>query len=337
MKYIKEDLIDSLLPHDELHAVLRTAFVVSLTPATVTPPRLALNAPLGVTLIKPCMIPMDDTLVMGTKIVSVRSDNSKYNESNVPSTIVMIDCITGAVSHILPGDLITARRTAGASGVATAVMHDSDGGYLYLTVFGAGIQGEEHVHTMVLIRPKINHVTIVNRSQPRLTALLEKLRQRYPNVEFCGILNSQQDEISAAISKSDIVCCCASRTPGSESGKTPLFDGSLLKAGAHVNSVGSFTPDTREIDKNILTRSKGRITIDDDGARSVGDFVLEGVEGAELSILGKYMNEQKCNATTDGEIGDITFFKSVGVGWLDVIAGRVVINNANKMEDSFDI
>lgn len=321
MIVVDESSIDSLLPHQQLHDALREGFVASTTPSIVTPPRLCLSAPLGPSLVKPSMITTPSSTTMGVKIVSVRDDNSPHNASNVPSTILMINPTTGALSHVLPGDLITARRTAGASGVATAALHSPASAPLALLVFGAGIQGEEHVKTMMTVRPSIGKITIINRTLPRLTSLIAKLSPLYPDVVFTACTNDQEHLVSAAVKEADIVNCCVSRKAGDDSGAKPLFDGNLLKRNAMVTSVGSFTPDTREIDRNVLRRAKGRIFIDDDGAKSVGDFALE--SWTEYELLGEFL----ATATPPTVEGDITFFKSVGVGWLDIIAGGLVVNN----------
>ena len=94
-----------------------------------------------------------------------------------------------------------------------------------------------------------------------------------------------------------------------------------------MNSVGSFTPDTREIDGNVLNRSMGRVTIDDAGAKSVGDFAIESWE--ETMLLGEYLTSHDAGSTVNNDDGDadVSFFKSVGVGWLDIIAGGVVVSN----------
>jgi ornithine cyclodeaminase len=41
--------------------------------------------------------------------------------------------------------------------------------------------------------------------------------------------------------ESDVICTCTTA-------HVPLFDGDWLKAGAHLNLVGAFQPDVREVD-----------------------------------------------------------------------------------------
>jgi len=230
MIYVPSNQIGDLLKIDSLQTALHKGFGQTCSipsSAIFTPPRLHLNAPLGVTLIKPSMITSTTTATtttattttLGLKIVSVRTDNSPYNVSNVPSSIFMIDSTTGAVSHVLPGDLITARRTAGAAGVATSVMHAKhDNAPLTCLIYGAGIQGEEHARVMIAVRPEITKVVIVNRSRPRLDKLTTLLKQeaQYSKVEFVGLLESEEDLIDGFLSSADVVCCCVSRISGEE-------------------------------------------------------------------------------------------------------------------------
>ena len=89
-----------------------------------------------------------------------------------------------------------------------------------------------------------------------------------------------------------------------------------------MNSIGSFTPDTREVDRHVLERAGGRIVIDDEGARRVGDFAIEGWN--EMKLLGEVIN-----GAGEG-LGEISFYKGVGVGWMDVVAGGVIVDELKK-------
>src|SRR5438876_10813586 len=58
--------------------------------------------------------------------------------------------------------------------------------------------------------------------------------------------------------ESDVICTCTTSS-------VPLFDGNLIRSGTHLNLVGSFQPDTREVD--TITVQRSRIFVDSFAAR----------------------------------------------------------------------
>src|SRR5205807_505209 len=53
--------------------------------------------------------------------------------------------------------------------------------------------------------------------------------------------------------EADVLCACTTSA-------TPLFDGRLVRAGTHLNLVGAFQPDAREVDEAVIARA--RIVVD---------------------------------------------------------------------------
>ena len=51
-----------------------------------------------------------------------------------------------------------------------------------------------------------------------------------------------------------------------------------------MNGVGSYTPDTRELDTKTMERCSGQIIIDSESAMHVGDIVLAEKDGAKFHI-----------------------------------------------------
>lgn len=56
--------------------------------------------------------------------------------------------------------------------------------------------------------------------------------------------------------------------------KTPVFDGSLVKEEMHLNVIGSFKPDVREVDEKVIKRAK--IVVDQKSAalEEAGDLII---------------------------------------------------------------
>ncbi|HYC26721.1 MAG TPA: hypothetical protein VEB67_01720, partial [Nitrososphaerales archaeon] len=102
--------------------------------------------------------------------------------------------------------------------------------------------------------------------------------------------------------------------------------------GSHVNAVGSGTPTFREIDEEVLKRSK--IVADDiEAAMSeTGDFITPmkmGLFSKEMIYagLGEVVSGKKVGRTSEGEI---TLFKSVGLALEDVAAAQFIYERVTK-------
>ncbi|MCZ6727313.1 MAG: hypothetical protein O7A98_08145, partial [Acidobacteria bacterium] len=130
---------------------------------------------------------------------------------------------------------------------------------------------------------------------------------------------------SAAVADVDVLCTATTSS-------TPVFDGLHLKEGAHVNSVGSFTPAMQEIDLETVLRS--RVFVD-----SIASATTEPGDLIEALAAGVTSSEEwtELGAVVEGESpgrqadDDLTLFKSVGLAVQDVAAGAVVIERAEEM------
>ena len=57
-------------------------------------------------------------------------------------------------------------------------------------------------------------------------------------------------QVEDAVRRADIIVTATNAS-------APLFNGEWLSAGAHINAVGSYTPDARELDGATLQRAHG--------------------------------------------------------------------------------
>ena len=112
------------------------------------------------------------------------------------------------------------------------------------------------------------------------------------------------------------------------SSKVPTFDGEMVKRGAHINGVGSYTPKMHELPENILTRSSNIFFDTLDGVLSeAGDIIIplqrNVISRSDIDgELGQLINGDEIGRTSEYAI---TVFKTVGTAALDVVvADRIV-------------
>ena len=121
------------------------------------------------------------------------------------------------------------------------------------------------------------------------------------------------------VAQADVICAATSSP-------TPVFDGSLLSPGTHLNGVGSFTLQMREIDATSVKRSRVFVDSLESALAEAGDLVRAQEEGVtdshDWTELGRVVARSAPGRRSDDEI---TFFKSVGNAVQDLaVAARVL-------------
>ena len=200
-----------------------------------------------------------------------------------------------------------------------------------------------HIDLHLRAYASITSSIVVNRSKnERLDDLLAALRSRHgAQAEFLGLSSDQHNQqvIGHHLMEADVICTATSS-------RTPLFDLSLIRKGAHINLVGSYTPTMLEVDTNTI-QSAGMIAVDSRVAclAEAGELIRAGVGETGTVELGELLHidehgmvvvdEQKCMDVRAA--GDITIFKSVGVGLQDVAIANLVVNRAQQMDVGINI
>jgi ornithine cyclodeaminase/alanine dehydrogenase-like protein (mu-crystallin family) len=215
-----------------------------------------------------------------------------------------------------------------------------------ILAFGAGKQIEAHIDLHLREYPSIKRVSIVNRSRDRALALLDVLPPRHPNVQFDAIQtrdggNVNKAQLRELVSNAAIIVAATSSTE-------PLFgdlEGSV-RAGAHIILVGSYKPHMREVSSQLLWRtgaklgsSTARVVVDSREAclHEAGELIQADLKPEALVELGELVTEkdgrlvvhtEKCQSVRAA--GEVTIFKSVGVGVQDVSISEWVVRKAEE-------
>lgn len=136
------------------------------------------------------------------------------------------------------------------------------------------MQADTHIDAILCARPEITRINIVNRSMPRALKLASKWQDTLGlKVDFRVVIqdpashDDETSEINQVLKDTDIICLTTNAP-------APQFNGQYLKKGCHINGVGSYTPDTREVDTVTMQRCNREIIIDTPSALEVGDIVI---------------------------------------------------------------
>ncbi len=243
----------------------------------------------------------------GVKIVNVVPGNAKRGLPAVTASYLLFDETTGAHVALFDGAALTGRRTAAASALAASCLARPDAHTLL--VVGAGHIGSEMPSAYRAVLP-IDKVLVWNPTPARAERLAGRLRDK-------GIEAEARSDLEEAVGEADVVSCATLST-------VPLIRGDWLKAGQHLDLVGSFTPEMREADDQAM--AQGRVFIDGPAAAvESGDIKGPMASGALKDIAGTLYD--LCGGRVEGRrsAADITVFKSVGLAVEDLAAARVAL------------
>ncbi|MGA9531873.1 MAG: hypothetical protein WBR18_04075 [Anaerolineales bacterium] len=273
--------------------------------------RLPVDSADGVTLFMPALL--THSREMAIKIVSVFPQNSKFDLPTIHALVVALDPKTGQPTALLEGATLTAIRTGAGSGVATDLLARPDS--TTAAVFGSGVQARTQLEAICTVRP-IERVRVYSPHHEHAQDFAEQMAATGPIPAVVNVADSPE----AAVANADIICAATTST-------SPVFPGSALPPGAHINGVGSFRPDMEEIDLVTLRRSTVFVDSREAVLEEAGDLIgpIQRGEYDESEIyaeIGEVVAGTAAGRTNDSQI---TFFKSVGVAVQDAVAaGRAV-------------
>jgi ornithine cyclodeaminase/alanine dehydrogenase-like protein (mu-crystallin family) len=243
----------------------------------------------------------------GVKVVSVRNHNVDIGLPSVHATYVLFGGEALAPLALVDGAALTGFRTAAVSALATTFLARPDASRL--VIFGAGVQATSHLTAMAAIRP-LRQVTIVN-NDPRRAAQVIELAHGLGLEAFRGDATSVAD--------ADIVCTCTTSA-------VPVFEGTLLSPGTHINAIGSYHPDVRELDDATAQRARWFVEERTRVFEESGDVLLPIASGAVTATFVVDDLYGLCSGAvgrTSAE--EITVFKSVGMGVEDLAIAEALV------------
>lgn len=289
--------IEALLDYPTLVAVLRRAFAANYT----TPlrhhhnfdnPKAARHSTL---LLMPSW---DNEKYLGVKMVTISPENKKHQLPTIQGTYFLFELTTGVPLLQCDARLLTVKRTAAASALASTYLSRPDSNRL--AMIGTGYLAPHLIEAHAAIRP-IREVQIWGRDLTKAQRIAESL-----SIE--GVTIQAVSDLEAAVLEADII---SSATLSQD----PIIKGKWLQPGQHLDLVGSYLPTHREADDEVIQR--GVIFVDtlEGATKESGDIVLPLQNGLlqHSDIKGDLFSMCRSSAKSLREdSSSITVFKSVG-------------------------
>ena len=110
----------------------------------------------------------------------------------------------------------------------------------------------------------------------------------------------------------------------------PLLSGADLAQGAHINAVGSCTPERRELASDVVARAAVYVDSRDAALRESGDVIIAMRELGRNNLITAQLGEMIADPASRARNVAITIFKSLGLGIEDVICAAYVLAHADS-------
>ena len=256
---------------------------------------------------------------LGVKTVTIFPGNGALGLPAVHAVYTLFSASTGVPLAVMDGSELTARRTAAASALAASLLarHDSR----RLVLVGAGRVAALVPAAFRTVFPALVDVQVWGRQAQRAEALAQSLREQ-------GFRANATPDLQAAVQQADIVSCATLAT-------LALVHGAWLQPGAHLDLIGSFTPQMREADGDCFLRSRAFVDTEEALAKA-GDLLQAIAEGAFTPDALQGTLATLCLDPSTGRRAphEITLFKSVGTALEDLAAAEQVLAAADNPPSS---
>lgn len=314
MLVLSEKQVQSLIDIADLISTLETAHIQYSTGKAVMPVRLVVPLPQIQGRITSMPGFLDEDKALGMKVVTYFQENPGRNLPAILGTILLFSAETGKLIAVMDGSYVTAIRTACASAMATKALANAE--TAVLGILGAGIQARAHIQALTHVK-QIERIKIYSPSGASAAGIKKDLE---PAMKIA---------IEVAASAEDAVRDVDLLVTGSTA-REPIVKSDWLKAGVHINAVGSHRPDYREIDGATMARAK--VVVDSRAAimAECGDILLAIKENliSENHIHGEIGEVLAGTKAGRSSASEVTLYKSVGIAIQDVATAHLVYQKA---------
>lgn len=248
----------------------------------------------------------------GAKVLSAFPQNAGTGYPSHIGYVIIFESVHGTCLGMADAGAITQIRTGAVSGVATELLARRDA--KSLGIIGAGAQGRSHLEAMLTVRPGLCDIRVYDRNPQAALCYQQEMEAKFgKRITVCS-------SVREAVKDCDIVCTL---TPS----KDAYLTADMIKPGAHVNAVGTFSPVTREAASDLVAGSLLYGDQVEAMKKESGEYLIPLQEGlitedhicgsiGEL-LLGKIQGRKNKE--------EITMFDALGLAVEDVICGRYLV------------
>jgi len=250
----------------------------------------------------------------GMKAICVFPGNPAIGKDAHQGAVMLFSRETGEMIALMNASEITAIRTAAVSAVATRLLAREDA--QTLAIIGAGVQARTHLEALDAVR-SIRQARVACRNIERAQELVREMQPRF-SFPIEAVKTNEE-----AVRGADLIVTATSS-------QEPVLYKDWISPGAHVNAIGTHSPNSREIDS--ATMAAARIFVDrrESALNEAGDYLLAAKEGlinadSIVAEVGELLIGTKEGRNS---VDEITLFKSLGLAIEDVASAEYLYQKA---------
>lgn len=242
-------------------------------------------------------------LGLAVKCATIFPANKAVGKPAIGGAVNLFSGQDGTLEAILDFHLVTKWKTAGDSLLAARRLARPDS--RNILIVGAGTVGHSLREAYGAAFPDATF-TVWNRSPAGAQAM---------QTDFPDILIA--DDLEAAVRQADIVTCATMST-------APVLKGDWFQPGQHIDLIGAYRPDMREVDDHALQRARVFVDSFETTVDHIGELKIPIAAGAfdANDIVADFYDLAQFNRQTPDEI---TLFKNGGGAHLDLMTSRYIL------------
>jgi ornithine cyclodeaminase len=307
--------VEQLLPMRECIAIMAEALTALAQGEVYQPLRMIVRPPDAAGLLG--LMPVyrsGEAPAYGLKAICVFEDNPTKGKDAHQGSVMLLSGETGELLALINASAVTAIRTAAVSGVATRLLALEDAGEL--AIIGSGVQARTHLSALACVRP-IRRARVASRSIEHARKFAGEMQTHFP-FPVVAI-----EDVEEAVRGADLIVTATNA-------REPVLRREWIAPGAHINAVGSSSPEAREVDTATVVASRLFVDRRESALKEAGDYLIpmrEGMIGPEhiRAELGEVLTSVRHGRTSRDEI---TLFKSVGLAIEDLASAEYVYRRA---------
>ncbi|PJI86405.1 ornithine cyclodeaminase [Yoonia maricola] len=242
-------------------------------------------------------------LGLAIKCATIFPANKAAGKPAIAGAVNLFSGKDGALDAILDFALVTKWKTAGDSLLAARRLARSDA--KNILIVGAGTVGHSLREAYGAAFPDAQF-TVWNRSR----AGAEALQKAFPDIAIA-------EDLETAVKAADVITSATMTTQ-------PIIKGAWLQPGQHIDLIGAYRPDMREVDDDALNRARVFVDSRETTIGHIGELKIPIASGAfdERGVIADfYQLDQFQRHNTD----EITLFKNGGGAHLDLMTARYIL------------
>lgn len=245
-----------------------------------------------------------DGMGLAVKSATVFPGNPGKGQPMINGSVSVFSDDDGSLEAVIDFHLVTKWKTAGDSLFAARRLARPDSSKILIV--GAGTVGRSLFEAYSAGFPGA-HFTVWNRTR----ANAEAMTQDCPGLTVV-------EDLETAVRAADIVTSATMSTD-------PLLRGDWFQPGQHIDLIGAYRPDMREVDDTAIMRARVFVDSYDTTVDHIGEIKIP-LEAGTIPrdhLVADYYEPGKFHRSSDDEI---TLFKNGGGAHLDLMTSRYILD-----------